>query len=579
MATAEFLRPSHRRAGLTRLLTAVVDTLAAGNGRVILIAATDREAALWISAITRSLTRTLALVTTFSTYSARPDSVDAVIAATTPDTPRHRWLDSTVVDLTDVGPGAENAVQSSPFAIAMARLWAAGAEPVQAVHELLHPGDDALSPADLEALAPALGLLEPGHPDRHTRPDPARLLACLAVIVSLPRAATRPWPWNQLWDWVLADLPELGDPGGLDDLGAVLRTALQGRREAPAEVVPVPIDLQLDYAQAVVLRLLAAGPGRVPGECWLPALNRGEWERVAAGRLGSWPLDGPSPAGLSALDRVAGADLRAAMAGVLDRIPGTEPDLGRRLPIEAAVLLRTGAPPGTRAERILRAVVRHFTESLVELAGGPDLSAGHADLAGRLLTGPRAEAEADHVLRAVVAGFALAGVTGRLAVEDLERATRLAAGVPPGLRTWLRERVADAVLRTDSAVRHHDVLTAAFGGTDDGLLRSYTATARRLGVTIAAEPLVRWIGTWMSLTQSTFRQTLLEETLPALLTERADLQGLSRALAAPPADVLALTDRSGLERTALLDWWTDWQRQHRRPVSTWAGLRSVFRKG
>jgi hypothetical protein len=625
-ATAAFMAPAGRRRQLAGLLTAIAEVLSVRKGRVVLVSGENHEAALWVSAITRSLPRHLALATTFTTYSAHPHAVDAVLVCTTPDIHLRPHSGITVVDVR-ANRTAEPR-PASPFASAVAEIWGWGDGPVRQAVLLVETGGDSLGAAALDAVAPAIRLFARAH--RQERRPGELQLGLTEVATGLQAALTwlhppsTPRLWNDLWEQLHEGLLAEGRQGPLPNtLMAITGDVL---RAATGRGIAVPELLLVDYARLTVQGLLAARETTTQ-PTWFPRLSRDQWADIAARHLGSWPASNPSPQGLQTLHDMADEHVRAAMASVLDATDSDELELVVALPLTAAHLLLPALTPGWRADRLVRLVrarhddidpvsvvlpllertgdhpwhqldellmavwpqgigpqdalrllrrlgpkfpahtdfVRHCIVGIVDDARAEQLCSEHAELAEALLHMPLADHDrgGEQTLRAVVLGFSSDWSAGRLQPDELRAALDVAAGVMTKLGQWFLHRLASAVLAAEDALQHHALLVTAASGEHHDLLPAYVAEARSRGVAVDVAQLARWTAVWALIVQEPYQQELLERTLPEVLARRRnDVERLSKILACPPQDVLTLANKQGVQSDALVRWWAMWRRRH-----------------
>ena len=84
-ATQEFLAASNRLDTLGGLLAAARGVLDGQHGRLVLIVEDATSAAHWISAVTRSIPKAMAWSVSFTTFTTRPESHQALLTFATPD--------------------------------------------------------------------------------------------------------------------------------------------------------------------------------------------------------------------------------------------------------------------------------------------------------------------------------------------------------------------------------------------------------------------------------------------------------------------------------------------------------------
>lgn len=629
-ATAAFMASAGRRRQLASLLTAVAGVLSVRKGRVVLVSTENREAALWVSAVTRSLPRHLALATTFTTYTAHPHAVDAVLACTTPDIHLRLHSDTTVLDVSAVQTAGLK--PASPFASAIAETWQWGADPVRQVILLMESAGNSLDAAALDDAAPAIRLFTRTHRQEQS---PGELKDGLIEVATCLQASMT---WlhqpsaSQLCEDLFAQLHEGLQAEGREGFLSATSIATTGNalRAATEHGIMVPDPLHAEYARLVIQSLLA-DQSETTRSTWLPELSASEWTDIAAHFLQSWPVSNPSPQGLKALHNIADEHVRAAMASVLDATDGDELDLVAALPLAAAHLLLPVLRTGSRADRLIRLVRARHGESdavsvvlplLKEIHGYPryqinglvktiwpqgvspqdalrllrglDPKVGvYTDLAHRCIAEildaahawrlNKAYAElaemllhtaltvqdrgSEQALQMVVMGFDSSWSAGRLEPDVLTLALNMAVKVMAELGQWLIHRLALAVLAVEDAVRHHTLLIIAASDGRHDLLAAYSTAVRSQGITVDVAQLARWAAVWALIDYQPYQHELLGQTLPSVLARRPnDVERISKILARPPQDVQELANKQGIQSDMLLGWWATWRRLHCKPT-------------
>jgi hypothetical protein len=588
-ATASFLAQAPRRRHLAAVLAAVTAALSGAGGRVVLVATDDDEAALWISGVTRSLPRHLALGTTFTTYSARADNSAAVLVATTPDAARH-VTGGTVLDVTPAGAaGGRRLPVPSPFASVMARLWAHGADVVSdAVRRL--DRDVTMTAAELDGVAPALELLrsiggQAG--DRSVEEDdeadearPLGSVLALRAILTRPALCATPWPWDRLWRDVCTEVGAatartLGIVGGLFHPAAVAG-------------VPVPHEVRVALAAALVpllarsdvdgLRILEqVGDDElleVLGE-QLGGAGGTDFEVAAGLPLAAVQLLAPAAVPGSRADRVC--RIARARHGELDRVP-VATDLrhepGSHLPGYLDNLILSLWPDGLPPEDGLRLVsgwrttsgadptlIRHCVDGIIADSQRRRLRVAHSQLARDLLDEPTVApgSSSERIVRAVVQGFAVVAPEADLSPEEWEATLDLTGEVLMDLGQWLRAQLVTGLLEQSDATRHHQLLTRAATGPYRHFLSSYVAGARSRGPDVPAGQLARWAAVWAFMGDMAYRRELVDDVLPELVGARRDeADVIAQTLARPPDDIARLVASRADTPHALTDWWERW---------------------
>lgn len=261
-AVETFLAQPGRRETLAALLAAVRGLAGSENRRLVVVAEDAPAAAVWISAVSRSLPRSEAGDLSFVTYTSRPESHRARLTFTTPDIRIPPYGDYQVVDLTSQECRAD---EVGDFERVVAGLWAEGTpEAFLAWAESLRPPS---APRELDAFA-RLAVLVEGTPDVVTW-DEALVLDTLEFgAVRAPALLAGPW------DTIASVMRQLGGPRDVDRWGVLLRDALAGGN-------PVPGPLVRSYATATVDTVVA---GRARVSTWLPPLDP-EAERTLADHL------------------------------------------------------------------------------------------------------------------------------------------------------------------------------------------------------------------------------------------------------------------------------------------------------
>jgi hypothetical protein len=250
-ATRRFLATTNRSAALPGLLAAVRAVLDGQHGRLVLVAEDSASAALWVSAITRSFPAALVWGLSFTTYTCRPESHQALLTFTTPDVGvpaygNYRTIDLRRLDgITDAPTGDYERI--------VTELWARE-DPGRLVAGI--PVDPPLSPAELDQFARCALLFET-LPVSMAWDEPSVLDGLEFALRRSPTALAQPW------DRVASAVREVGD----------LRDVVRWSRllhAASVRQAPIPRPLMQHYVRAAV-QAVVAGPA--DASIWIPSLN------------------------------------------------------------------------------------------------------------------------------------------------------------------------------------------------------------------------------------------------------------------------------------------------------------------
>ncbi|GAA2417062.1 GTPase-associated protein 1-related protein [Actinomadura vinacea] len=215
---------------LARLMDAVVDVLAQGHGRVVLVGGEVEPIARWIAVVSYSLPVAAAARMSFVTYSADPDGAAQRLVGTTPDV----WASAqrNAGHAFHVGgvpgaPPARPAGAASRFARTVAACWRdfdfAGLDALGELGELAPPGARAAP----EVLDQAAALLSLCRGDRTVTPEEEAAVAGLLARRD-----------GEIPDWVWRDLAR-----GTAELGLDLALTVHGRTGS-AEPAGAPGDAE-----------------------------------------------------------------------------------------------------------------------------------------------------------------------------------------------------------------------------------------------------------------------------------------------------------------------------------------------
>ena len=313
--TAAFFADAGRRELLAYLLGAARLSLVTGGRRLVLVVADSQEALLWVSAVTRSLPRQLALEVTFTSYTSRPQDHSALLAFTTADVTVPRYGDYQLVDLRSIVAGGST---YGLYDRAAAQLWSQGGP-----QRLVAPADTVeppLRPDELDDYARVAVLLDETGVD--VDGDERGILDALET--ARRRAPSLLFgPWDVLAQRVRA----AGGPTNLARWGELLQWAVQHQ-------APVPGPLLRRYVVAV---LDTVTRNDALPSLWLPRLEP-EQERALAEQIVDRLKGGDRPqAALHLLERPEHARLRIHVVEQLARLIA-------RLPLPDAVHFVAGLP-------------------------------------------------------------------------------------------------------------------------------------------------------------------------------------------------------------------------------------------
>ncbi len=602
-AIGRFLAETGRRKLLASLLDAVLRGLSA-NSQIAMITENDRAAALWVSAVSRSLPRSTVLELGFCTYIGRPDLAEPGISLLATSEPPGSLP---VVDLTGATPPTRPA---GAFASLLSDLWDDGAATVQAA---LAPLADAPAQTPLDPLVPALSL-SAGRPHEHSL---ATLLQALTLIVRSPGLRAGPWPWDRLLEPVVA-ARDTQPPGSVDhEVGSLLVDLLADA------TVPLPLRLRERSAEES-LRIFLGDPQarpRFPASedraIWTTLSHRWAGDLLALNeRALSGLLNGPMPT------------LGQAVSEYLESARESTAELAKRLGIPVATLLRTTDETGPRTSRIvaialagqgqtdriatLRAALNeagsadHVKELLVAIwprgVGTADalelfrlpqdeistlvidqsiekilddaehgrIGPDHAALARHLLTerSDRLQPEQKSCFTAVQVGWDLQPSADAVGISRNEthliaEALGIVPHTYPALARWLREQVNARILGCEWPADHFRGLTTGLGASDHGWFGSYQQAALRQGPTLSTPHLAQWITTWLVLPADS-RSVLMGDTFPQILGQAGwPRHELSKAVLADTKPTGHLLRFARVRREIFETEWEEWSAKHK----------------
>ncbi|HEY3607243.1 MAG TPA: hypothetical protein VGL06_07065 [Pseudonocardiaceae bacterium] len=597
-STRRLLSGPDMPAHLAELISAAQSVLSAGRGRVVLVAADDQMAALWLATLCRSFPRRLGMRISFVTYTSRPAESGVLVSCTLPDVHLPSYGDFTTVDTTD-GPTA--AEHNTRYGSAMARLWAAGA--AGAAIELAGRAEPPLAVTDLEAFAVLLDFSAD-----HKDVDPLEATLLLdAIELALDRLPGL-LPADS-WQRIADHVQDHGGPTDLSRWSVVLRRAANLKAPLPTTLLGAYYIAALNSADRIWLPTLSAADIRdVAEHTVLPALISGQ----------------PTPL-LRRLDQHR--DLADAVTVVLERRLADQAELRRLAAVltpDAARLLLSvpGIGGGCRllAELVL---ARHGKADPVALLDrlcrsdqiewwhlGPVLWPGGLTVvqASQVLRGLPAEvvretqlAEQiiedllrrtqhdevdpvdarliDDILRSeLVADLdpdqVTALATARMvvhfesdtpqenSVREVREGLALLPSLPRATAERLRHGIVTFTLRASPAA-HRDLLSAALEDGGGPFLATYQEMARAQLRKAAPGDVAAVVLIWRTLPRGKVRSQLIEVTLPAALSRRRrrflDRVGDHLPSAANKLDVRAAAPKGGWR-----DWWQTWRTEHER---------------
>lgn len=202
-AIAAFLAAGPNRLDqLAALVSEVQTTLT--TGRTILLVSDLGDEMMWLTAVTRSLPRVVALEVTFVSYTARPRHQDVVIACTDPST-NMSGFDGTVLDVSSVAGGKRYPVTT--YGSALRRSWDSGW--CRAVVAIADAARAPVVVSELDTLATVIDR------EQIRVADEAGLLHIADFAASLPP--------GDVWDAVVERIDSLGGVTDLTGWASVLR--------------------------------------------------------------------------------------------------------------------------------------------------------------------------------------------------------------------------------------------------------------------------------------------------------------------------------------------------------------------
>jgi GTPase-associated protein 1, N-terminal domain type 2/GTPase-associated protein 1, middle domain len=597
------------------LLSAVQVALAADHGRVVARTSGDDSAALWVAAVTRSLPPAAALDATFTTWTARPDETDVVLACTTPEV-RVGGYTATVVDLTADAADADRS--RSAYATLLTAVWPHGQAGIDRLHELAATVRPPLAAADLDDFAAAVRILGPTPGDDLT--DPELLGALRFVAARMPaRAAAATGAWQQV-------RARLGRPQV--DL-ALIATVL---RDAPPSAVPA--EVLSDYAAAYTRAFLH--DGAAPADSWWPAMPPDQVMDVTRrfvlpALLGEGRPDAVPEARIELFCDTVTADVLRAIARLLDDYPPVhDRELVSRLPLTLSRRLSGVVSTGSHVHRLVLTVrarhgdldrvdalrelvpaVRRRREDLRTLgvlwdgavpvedavrlldafepadlaamdlpaailgtltqdAARGELGANHARVALALRQDHWGEVPrtTEPVLEAITRGVAFSERPDTVREDDALAALRFVGGRSPltsAAQEWLTEQVVRWTLQLPPA-GHYRVVKAIAPTVDRSVLARYTDRATTFARAAGADEVARLAAVWLAVPDDRWHNLLIHQVLPSVLAKRRrDVERIAKIFARRPADLVLLLAECGGPASAWEKAWDSWRDRYERP--------------
>ena len=287
-ATTEFLAASNRLDTLSGLLAATRDVLDGQHGRLVLIVEDSTSAAHWISAVTRSIPKAMAWSLSFTTFTTRPESHQALLTFATPDVTVPTYGNYRTIDLRQ--PDAMADATLGEYERVVGQLWK-WEDPSRLLQSA--PVNPPLSPSELDHFVRCAALFET---------FPVSIMWHEAEVLDSLEFAVRRSPamLTQPWDRVVG---AVRDVGGLQDLPR-WSVLLQ---EASARHAPIPGPLLRQYVQSSVEAIAA---GAADSSLWIPSLDLGDQRYLARKVLVPALWYGPSPELLDWLRQPTNSDLR-----------------------------------------------------------------------------------------------------------------------------------------------------------------------------------------------------------------------------------------------------------------------------
>jgi hypothetical protein len=541
-AVAAFLAAAPNRLDYLAVLVSAVQAALTG-GRTILMVSDPGDEMMWLTAVTRSLPRVVALKVTFVTYTTRPGHQDVVVACTVPSA-EVSGFDGTVLDVSSVARGPQYRVTA--YGETLRRSWDNGwPSTVVAI------ADDARIPiivSDLDTLARIV--------DREQEwvVDEPGLLHAANLAASLPQA--------EVWDAVVEQIDSLDGVTDLAGWASVLRKrscpALTQRYldaalvdggaavDLPTEVIEALCERIANMPGAAVWRLRpdvaeqVAGSGRVHGRT-LRNVEVALARHRASGRVRV----------LRCISEEQPADL-AAVAKVLWDEPPDSAEIDEALVLDDQVLLESG-------------LARHFLKHVLAVWNEP-ITVRLVAMAEKAASALPPE-QIDDDQRVVLAAFEYIRSLGRqepltsqnvgsvgpvvAVASQLVQAGRhaLAHRLWTAIQVWMRT-VTDPVAAArvlDSVVEH-------------GQVSAYRTAICRALSEAGSDVVAATFTSWARLERGRLRQQLLHQTLPKALRGHGSLD-LSKVKPAVARDC-----RSD---------WLRWRARHWRP----AVIDHLFRPG
>ena len=547
-AVAAFLAGGPKRLDQLAALVSAVQT-ALTSGRGILLVSDPGDELMWLTAVTRSLPRVVALKVTFVTYTARPghQDVDVVIACAVPAADVSGF-DAAVLDVSSGARGRRHRVTT--YGETLRRSWGNGwSRAIAAIADAAHVP---VIVSDLDSLAAVV--------DREQEwvVDEPGLLHAANLAASLSRA--------DVWDAVVERIDSLGGMTDLAGWAPVLRkcsspaltqryldAALVDRDaavELPPEVIAALCERVANMPDAAVWALRPDIAEPVAGSGRVSARTLRNVEVALARHRGSGRIRV-----LRRISEEQPADLAAVGAVLWDEPPARaelDEALTLALALDDQVLLESGLAHQF-LQRVLAVRNEPITFRLVAMAE----RAASALPPEQIGDDQRVVLDAFEHIRSLGRREPLtsrnAGSVGHVLamVSLLVKAGRpaLAHRLSTAIQVWLRT-VTDAVAATmvlDSAVEY-------------GQAAAYRAAIRRALSEAGPDAVAATFTSWARLDRGRLRQQLLHQTLPKALRGHGslDLGKVTRAVA----------------RDCRSDW-LRWRARHWRP----AVINHLLRRG
>jgi len=504
-AVAAFLAAAPDRLDQLAALVSAVQT-ALTTGRTILMVTDPDDEILWLTAVTRSLPRVVALETTFVSYTARSRRQDVVIACTVPAADID-GVDGTVLDVSSVARERHHPVTA--YGTALRRSWDGGWS--RAVVAIADATGDQVVVSELDTLATAVDR------ERTRVAGETELLRAANLAASLPQ--------GRVWDTLVERIDSLGGMTDLAGWASVLRkcsnpalaeryldAALAAGNTAgdlPPEVVKALCERIAEMPDTAVWTLRPDIAAHVANSEWASMRTLRNVEVALARRRGSGRIRV-----LRRIGEQQPADL-AAVGTVLWDEPPDPSEIDEALALDDRVLLESG-------------LARHFLETVLAVRNEPITFRlmAMAEKAASALPPERIDDGQHMVLAAFEHIRSLSGrqpLTSQNALS-IGPALALASPLAEQGRRALTHRLRSAVQARLRTVTDPETATKIVDSVvEHNQIPEYRAAVICALSEAAPNAIAATFTAWARLERGWLREHLLHQTLPKALRERGGL--------------------------------------------------------